>query len=393
MKTHTLVLSVLSVLFVPAGAAEIPDMPAVYRADPAAVIAAASAATPAHFPDADRAMVDDRIHVAYEPDGSEITWDDEWLKVLTEKGRRASATVSLDFTERYGDAKIFAVEIVGTNGQIRAVDFARTLKVATDNSSLGSNIVDPLDKTMSCAVSGLAVGEIRHVRYARRTRKARMAGTWADMQLFEYTSPILSTVYTVDQPNANPVRHAVVRHPFGKTVVRAPDKPLGKGRTLLRWDVKDVPQAFAEPNMPPFSTCVQAIRLCTAPDWPTVSRWYWSICAPHLAATTPEMTNEVRRLVAGCATDEAKIRAVFKFVSQEIRYMGLTLEDGAPGYEPHDVDITFKNRYGVCRDKAALLAVLLRIAGIRAYPVLIHVGAKMDSEVPWPYFNHAITAV
>jgi len=393
MKTHTLVLSVLSVLFVPAGAAEIPDMPAVYRADPAAVIAAASAATPAHFPDADRAMVDDRIHVAYEPDGSEITWDDEWLKVLTEKGRRASATVSIDFTERYGDAQIFAVEIVGTNGQIRAVDFARTLKVATDNSSLGSNIVDPLDKTMSCAVSGLAVGEIRHVRYARRTRKARMAGTWADMQLFEYTSPILSTVYTVDQPNANPVRHAVVRHPFGKTVTRAPDKPLGAGRTLLRWDVRDVPQAFAEPNMPPFSTCVQSIRLCTAPDWPTVSRWYWNLCAPHLAATTPEMTNEVRRLVAGCATDEAKLRAVFKFVSQEIRYMGLMLEDGAPGYEPHDVDITFKNRYGVCRDKAALLAVLLRIAGIRAYPVLIHVGAKMDAEVPWPYFNHAVTAV
>ena len=51
MKKNTLVLSVLSLLFVPAGAAEIPDMPAAYRADPAAVIAAASVATPAHFPD------------------------------------------------------------------------------------------------------------------------------------------------------------------------------------------------------------------------------------------------------------------------------------------------------------------------------------------------------
>ena len=374
-------------------AAEIPDMPAAYRADRSAVIAAAAAATPARFPDADRVMVDDRIHVTYQPDGSEITWDDEWVKVLTEKGRRATATLTLDFTERYGDAQIFSVEIVGTNGQIRAVDFAQTLKVATDNSSLGSNIVDPLDKQMSCTVSGLAVGEVRHVRYAKRTRKARMAGTWADMQLFEYTAPILSTVYTVDQPDANPVRHAVVRHPFEKTVVRAPDRPLAPGRTLLRWDVRDVPQAFPEPSMPPLSTCVQAIRLSTAQDWPTISRWYWNICAPHLAATTPEMTNEVRRLVSGCATDEAKLRAVFKFVSQEIRYMGLTLEDGAPGYEPHDVDITFKNRYGVCRDKAALLAVLLRIAGIRAYPVLIHVGAKMDAEVPWPFFNHAIVAV
>ena len=58
-------------------AAEIPDMPAAYRADRSAVIAAAAAATPARFPDADRVMVDDRIHVTYQPDGSEITWDDE----------------------------------------------------------------------------------------------------------------------------------------------------------------------------------------------------------------------------------------------------------------------------------------------------------------------------
>lgn len=73
--------------------------------------------------------------------------------------------------------------------------------------------------------------------------------------------------------------------------------------------------------------------------------------------------------------------------------MGLTLEDDAPGYEPHDVDVTFDNRYGVCRDKAALLVALLRIAGVRAFPVLIHAGSKRDSGVPSPFFNHAIVAV
>ena len=73
--------------------------------------------------------------------------------------------------------------------------------------------------------------------------------------------------------------------------------------------------------------------------------------------------------------------------------MGLTLEDVSPGYAPHDVHITFDNRYGVCRDKAALLVAMLRIAGFEAYPVLIHVGPKKDEDVPLPYFNHAIAAV
>ena len=57
------------------------------------------------------------------------------------------------------------------------------------------------------------------------------------------------------------------------------------------------------------------------------------------------------------------------------------------------MNVTFDNRYGVCRDKAALLVALFRIAGIPAYPVLIHAGAKMDPDVPIPYFNHAIVAV
>ena len=383
----------LCVAALAARAGEIPDMPTAYRADPAATIAAAAQASTERFPDADTVMVDDRLHTAYAPDGSDCTWDDEWVKVLTEKGRRSYATLSISFNARYGDATIFCVEIVGTNGQVRAVDFARLVKTATDNSGMSANIVDPLQRRMTCAVPGLAVGEIRHVRYARRTRKPRMKGTWADHNMLEYTAPILSTVVTVDQPDANPVRHAILRHAFSNTVVRAADMPLGNGRTLLRWTARDVPQAFAEPNMPPLSRCVQGVWLSTAADWPTVSRWYWKLCEPHLAATTPAMTNLVRDLTKDCATRDAKVRALFKFVSQEIRYMGLTLEDDAPGYEPHDVNVTFDNRYGVCRDKAALLVALFRIAGIPAYPVLIHAGAKMDPDVPIPYFNHAIVAV
>ena len=376
-----------------ARAGEIPDMPTAYRADPAATIVAAAQASTERFPDADTVMVDDRLHTAYAPDGFDCMWDDEWVKVLTEKGRRSYATLSISFNARYGDVAIFCVEIVGTNGQVRAVDFAHLQKTATDNSGMSANIVDPLQRRMTCAVPGLAVGEIRHVRYARRTRKPRMKGTWADHNALEYTAPILSTVVTVDQPDANPVRHAILRHAFSNTVVRAADAPLGNGRTLLRWTARDVPQAFAEPNMPPLSRCVQGVWLSTAADWPAVSRWYWKLCEPHLAATTPAMTNLVRDLTKGCSTRDAKVRALFKFVSQEIRYMGLTLEDDAPGYEPHDVNVTFDNRYGVCRDKAALLVALFRIAGISAFPVLIHADAKMDPDVPIPYFNHAIVAI
>jgi len=369
------------------------SMPTDLMADPAAVIASAADVTAARYPDADSVIVDDRMHTRYEPDGSYVEWDDEWIKVLTEKGRRSRASVSSYFNASYGDASIQLVEIVGTNGVVRRVDFESTMKVATDNSYMSMNIVDPMDKKVSCSVPGLAVGEIRHVVFCRRVRKARMKDAWANSTMLEQTSPIISTVVSVDQPSARPVAKVVLRHPFKDTVVRVPDQALPGGYTRLKWTARNVPQAFPEPDMPPLSRCVQTLRLSTVPDWETVSRWYWAISTPHLEKTNPAMTNLVQSLVKDCPDEIAKIRAIFKFVSQQIRYMGLTFEDDAPGYEPHDVDITFNNRYGVCRDKAALLASLLRIAGIPAYPVLIQAGAKMDADVPIPYFNHAITAV
>ncbi len=368
-------------------------MPKDCLADPDEVIRVAEDVTTKRFPNADVVMLDDRLHSTYEPDGTGMFWDDEWVKILTEKGRRAYATMSLSVTLRYGDAAIELVEIIGTNGVARTVDFRRTLKMATDNSSTSANIYDPLDKKISCSIPGLAVGEIRHVRYCRRTLKPRMKGTWADTLLMEFTYPILRTVVSVDQPDARPVRHAVVRHPFEQTVTRLADRPLGGGRTRLAWEARDVPQVFTEPSMPPLAMEVQSLRLSTAEDWPTVSRWYWKMCAPHMAAGSPALTNKVAALVAETKTASERIRALFRFVSQEIRYMGITTETEAPGYEPHDVSLTFGNRYGVCRDKAVLLVEMLRLAGFDARPVLIHVGSKKDPEIPLPYFNHAIVAV
>ena len=45
------------------------------------VIAAAREVTAEKYPDADSAMVDDAVSVAYREDGTDETWDDEYIKV------------------------------------------------------------------------------------------------------------------------------------------------------------------------------------------------------------------------------------------------------------------------------------------------------------------------
>ena len=354
---------------------------------------AADDITAERFPDADIVVVDDTIEIAYRADGTYVQVEEEMAKALTEKGRRDLSTLSIGYSLRYGKGEILSVEIVGADGVARAVDFAKTLKEATDNSSMSANIYDPLDKTLSCAVPGIKVGETRRVRTRQTVTRARVKDQFADLEVLESSVPIVKAKVTITGPKERPLQSVAVRHPLGN--VKASVENLPDGRIRHTWTVADSPQSFPEPNMPPLYTRAQNLRVSTAKDWKEISRWYWDLSLPHLIKTNAAMTNKIDEIKAKTKGSREELAgAIFKFVSQEIRYMGLTMEDTSPGYAPHDVDITFDNRYGVCRDKAALLVALLRIAGFEAYPVLISAGsAKMDEEIPLPYFNHAIVAV
>ena len=335
------------------------------------------------FPDADAVTVDEIEKVKYNPDGTYEQTDECWTKILTERGRREQSSMSLDYSKRYGEAKILFVKAIGADGQEREIDVSKTTKDSTDNSSMASNIYDPLDRVITCTIPGLKVGETLHVKTMRKTTKPRCENKWADLSVMEWSHPIVKSTYEVTAPASRPLKKIAIRHPLGNIVTNV--TKLADGSLVHTFTATNSAQVFPEPEMPPLYTQVQNIRVSTAADWPEISRWYWDLCAPHLAKTNAAMVAKVNELKT--------IERIFKFVSQEVRYMGLTMEDTSPGYAPHDVDVTFDNRYGVCRDKAGLLVAMLRLAGFKAFPVLIHVGAKLDPEVPQPFFNHAIVAV
>ncbi len=336
------------------------------------------------YPDADVVTVDEKERVTYNPDGTYELVSESWGKILTERGRRDESIISLSYSKRYGEASILYVGAIDAEGREREIDVSSTTNESTDNGSMSMNIYDPLDRKIMCTVPGLKVGETIHVKTMRKTVKPRCEGKWAGISVLEWSHPIVRSTYEVVSPAELPLRRVIVRNPIGNVatnVVRQSD-----GSIVHSFTVTNSPQAFPEPDMPALYTQVQNVRVSTAADWAEISRWYWDLCKPHLAKTNASIAAKVEEL-------GRDMRRIFTFVSQEIRYMGLTMEDTSPGYAPHDVDITFDNRYGVCRDKAGLLVAMLRMAGYEAFPVLIHIGAKHDPEVPQPFFNHAIVAV
>ncbi len=352
---------------------------------------AGAAITAAAFPDADDVLVDDYTRVIYADDGTAVTWGDSCVKVLTDKGARDNRTLSLRYNLSYGTAIVDLVEIIKPDGSVQTVDIAAQSRVMIDDSQMSQNIYDPNDKILRVGIPGLEPGDMCRYVLRRITSKARMPNTFSDYTVFEYTSPIIQSTYEIWGPARLPLVCIELKAPVSNTVQYS--MSAAGGTNFYRWDVRNVPRMFTEPNMPALHTVVQRLLVSTIPDWQTVSRWYDGLCEPRLAAVTPAMSNFVQELTAPLTNERARLEAIFYYVSQKIRYMGITTETEAPGYEPHDVCVTFDNKYGVCRDKAALLAVLLRLAGFKAYPVLIYAGPKKDPEVPQPFFNHAITCV
>ena len=172
------------------------------------------------YPDADTVVIDDRTRVEYAADGTYTVENDEKILALTEKGRRSLRTVTIGVSRRYGDAEIVKIEIIGTNGTVRTVDFRKTLKEATDNSSVSANIYDPLDRKISCAVPGMEVGEIRRVVTRERMLKPRMRDAFAFGALFEAMRPIVSSSLEIVQPKDRPIVNVKLRNPVEGTVTR-----------------------------------------------------------------------------------------------------------------------------------------------------------------------------
>ena len=356
------------------------------------VVAAAAEITLAKYPNCDEATVEQKSVRVYRVDGTGECQDETFIKVLTEKGKRDNRTLTMNFMLPYVTVAVPKLEVIKPDGEAVPVDVAANSKESIDDSQMAENIYDPNLRVLRVNIPSLNIGDVVHSVERENIERPFIAGEYSEENVFEGPGFIRHITYEVHAPANRPLKCIALRDEVPGTVT-ASTQPGTNDTIAYRWEVNDVPRMFDEPSMPPYEEVLQRLFVSTLPDWAAVSKWYWNLSRAHLDATTPEMKQTVKELTAGAQTDKEKIKALFYFVSNKIRYMGITPEKDRPGFEPHDVCITFDKKYGVCRDKAALLVSMLRLAGLNAYPVLVSVGTHKDARVPDPFFNHAIAGV
>lgn len=122
-----------------------------------------------------------------------------------------------------------------------------------------------------------------------------------------------------------------------------------------------------------------------------MGRWYEGLQQEQIQPSA-EVKAKAEELTKGLPDDDAKLRAIYSYVSLRYRYVAISF--GIGRYQPHSAAEILGNQYGDCKDKHTLLAALLGAIGIRAYPALINSRMTVDADVPSPgQFDHVISVV
>lgn len=360
--------------------------------DTAKVQAAANAITTSSHPGCDEVIVDQRSVRAYRADGTGETQDETFVKVLTEAGKDDNRVLRLQFELPYTRVEVVRLEVLKPGGALVPVNIPANSKETIDNQQMQMNIYDPNSRVLEVNIPELEPGDMVHSITRETIVRPVIEGEYAEEITLEGRAFIRHTSVEITAPAGKDLKKIAIRDEIPGTVQYA-CRTAADGSHVHTWEVSNVPRMYDEPSMPPYDNVLQRLLVSTLPDWQAVSRWYWNLSKPHLEASSPALKEKVAQLIQGKNDAMSRIKALFYYVSKNIRYMGVTPEKDRPGFEPHDVCLTFDKKYGVCRDKAGLLVAMLRMAGLEAYPVLTSVGDKRDPEVPDYFFNHAIVAV
>ncbi len=240
------------------------------------------------------------------------------------------------------------------------------------------------------AVKGLSVGDVLEFQVRWHGTKPLIPGQFWYAYNFSHDGIILQEQLRISVPRGRPVKW---KSPDVKPAIAEED-----ARRLFTWtssqlehksseqEKADQQQKFYQATrgqLPPAD-----VQFSSFQSWEEVGRWYGGLQQERVNPT-PEIQAKAAELTKGATDDDAKLRAIYKYVSTDFRYIGIAF--GIGRYQPHTAVEVLSNQYGDCKDKHTLLASLLDAAGIKAYPALINSPHDLDPDVPSPgQFDHVM---
>jgi hypothetical protein len=201
------------------------------------------------------------------------------------------------------------------------------------------------------------------------------------------THPVLYNEVVVESPPDRPIFADVVN---GKPDVRDDREEDGQHVTRLVWSKPtNVPD---EPLAPPLSEVIPTVVMSTFKDWNAFRSWYGE-AVQGFTEPDAQVRSLAEGLTKGRTTRDDKVRALFDFVADDIRYVNYV---SGERWLPNRPQQLLARREGDCDDKALLLITLLKAVGVQAQEVMVQTRLTAQPSIvrapgaAIPLFDHGI---
>ena len=303
-------------------------------------------------------------------------------QVVHRTGLDAGARISIDFDPATHDVTLGRLDVI-RDGKVIDKLASTTFEIVRREQNAERGIFDGW-LTAYVNVGDVRVGDI--VDYSTMTKRTPIA----DLAFFRHrfsaawAVPVALIREKITWPADHPLSIASDR-----TSVSPRIETRGNDTTYF-WEIADPDPVKAEANLPADHSSYPWIEVSALSSWSTLA----DALRPHYRLDqelTPDWQAQVDRIAADYPRPQDRLVEAMRMVQDELRYVSLAMGSGS--YIPRPMTTVLESGFGDCKDKALLLAIILRKLGIEADVALTDSdqGAGLDKGLPGiGRFDHVI---
>jgi len=243
-------------------------------------------------------------------DGSYSDTDEVYIKVLDEKGKRRQQVQNFYVNRHYSRLSIELFEVIRPSGRHIPVDIDANSRETEISSISRRNIYDPNQRVIKVFVPGLSIGDTIHYIVKVERFKPMIEGQFFGRAVVQRSYPVHRSTIRIWLPSGKAFHH-LLKDKCPDAVVSFHSSSHG-GRKAFSWTFEHIPELVPEPDMPDPSRVAMRLLFSTLSSWRAVSAWYYGLVEPKLKCT-PEIRNEVKRLVRGKRHRNERLSSLFFF--------------------------------------------------------------------------------
>jgi transglutaminase-like putative cysteine protease len=340
------------------------------------------AVKPADFPEETQALLLDDGILRMEADGRGSTTYRQVVQILRAEAVDGYSEEQFSYAPKHQRFTLNWIHVVKLDGTVIS-----SAPSHVQESDVPAQFGDPTysdQKVIRVSLTGVAPGTIVDYSYTIEELKPFLPGDFFAGWNVSSGVPVQRSRYIVDFPAGFTPHIREVNLNFKRT------EKIANGRHSYVWATRDLPKIKPEAFASDSNGVFMSVQISSPTTWAAIGKWYAGNARSRYVAT-PAVDSAIGVAVKDARTLDDSIRAVHRWVAQDIRYVAISL--GMGGYQPRAPDEVVRTGFGDCKDKATLFVVALKKFGITAYPVLLNSSGGVRRDMPSiDQLDHVIAA-